>query len=364
MGVLRAGLERPVEPVDGARTPLSTAFSPLMRQNRAVFPVIHTPTTPTRFFFSIMNTDLATGTELRATCSRADLAGCARDRLARAVDARGRAGARRDPAPRGGRSAAARRDRHGDLAARDDLGEIEGDGAVVVPGKLLTDLARLLPDESVTLVHEEGDGVLAVTSGSHSSRLNVYSAEDFPRLPPVDGELHTIAAPALLGDDRQGLARGVARRVAAGADRDPREARGRRARHGGDRLIPPRGQGDRSRSGRPRSSTRSSRRGRSRSSRASPRGSDEVRLGLHDNHVIFGAARRMADEPEDRRAVPELQAAPPGDVRGGDLDRARTAARGDPPRRRPRPAQRAAATALRRGRAERLGADAGRGRGP
>ena len=29
-------------------------------------------------------------------------------------------------------------------------------------------------------------GVLAVTSGSHSSRLNVYSAEDFPRLPAVD----------------------------------------------------------------------------------------------------------------------------------------------------------------------------------
>ncbi len=77
-------------------------------------------------------------------------------------------------------------------------GEVAGDGAVVVPGKLLTDLARLLPDEHVTLVHEEGDGVLTVTSGSHSSRLNVYSAEDFPRLPPVDGELHAIAAPELL----------------------------------------------------------------------------------------------------------------------------------------------------------------------
>jgi DNA polymerase-3 subunit beta len=77
-------------------------------------------------------------------------------------------------------------------------GEVSGDGAVVVPGRLLTDLVRLLPDETVTLAHEEGEGVLAVSSGSHASRLNVYSAEDFPRLPPLDVALHAIAAPALL----------------------------------------------------------------------------------------------------------------------------------------------------------------------
>jgi DNA polymerase-3 subunit beta len=77
-------------------------------------------------------------------------------------------------------------------------GDVSGDGAVVVPGRLLTDLVRLLPDETVTLAHEEGDGVLSVTSGSHSSRMNVYSAEDFPRLPPIDVPLHTIAAPSLL----------------------------------------------------------------------------------------------------------------------------------------------------------------------
>jgi DNA polymerase-3 subunit beta len=77
-------------------------------------------------------------------------------------------------------------------------GETEGDASVVVPGRLLTDLVRLLPDDSVTLAYDEGDGVLGVTSGSHSSRLNVYSAEDFPRLPPLDVPLQTIDAPALL----------------------------------------------------------------------------------------------------------------------------------------------------------------------
>jgi DNA polymerase-3 subunit beta len=78
-------------------------------------------------------------------------------------------------------------------------GTVEGDGAVVVPGRLLTDLARLLPDENVTLAYEEGAGILAVSSGSHASKLNVYSAEDFPRLPPIDVDLHTIETAALLG---------------------------------------------------------------------------------------------------------------------------------------------------------------------
>jgi fructokinase len=44
----------------------------------------------------------------------------------------------------------------------------------------------LFPDDSVTLAYDEGEGVVVVTSGSHSSRLNVYSAEDFPRLPPLE----------------------------------------------------------------------------------------------------------------------------------------------------------------------------------
>jgi DNA polymerase-3 subunit beta len=76
--------------------------------------------------------------------------------------------------------------------------QTEGEASTVVPGRLLTDLVRLLPDETVTLAQEEGDGVVSVTSGSHTSRLNVYSAEDFPRLPPADGQLHAVEAAALL----------------------------------------------------------------------------------------------------------------------------------------------------------------------
>ena len=78
-------------------------------------------------------------------------------------------------------------------------GTISGDGAVVVPGRLLADLVRLLPDDTVSLAYDEGDGVLEVTSGSYASKVNVFSAEDFPRLPSLDVSLHTVDASALLG---------------------------------------------------------------------------------------------------------------------------------------------------------------------
>jgi DNA polymerase-3 subunit beta len=61
--------------------------------------------------------------------------------------------------------------------------QVEGDGAVVAPGRLLVDLARLLPDNEVVLDHRPEQGVLEVTCGTASYKLNTYSAEDFPKLP-------------------------------------------------------------------------------------------------------------------------------------------------------------------------------------
>jgi DNA polymerase III subunit beta len=76
--------------------------------------------------------------------------------------------------------------------------QVEGEGAVVVPGKLLVDLARLLPESEVTLEYRPSEGVAHVVSGTTSYRLNTYSAEDFPRLPAVDAQLHSIDREALL----------------------------------------------------------------------------------------------------------------------------------------------------------------------
>jgi DNA polymerase III subunit beta len=89
--------------------------------------------------------------------------------------------------------------------------DVEGEGAVVVPGKLLADVVRLLPEREVVIEHAADEGVVQVTSGSYSSRLNVYSAEDFPRLPPIDVPLHEVERASLLE---------TVHRVARAASRD------------------------------------------------------------------------------------------------------------------------------------------------
>jgi DNA polymerase III subunit beta len=76
---------------------------------------------------------------------------------------------------------------------------VDTEGAVVVPGKLLVDLARLLPGDEVSIEHRQGEGVVEIVSGSASYRVHTYNAEDFPRLPELSGtELATIDAEALL----------------------------------------------------------------------------------------------------------------------------------------------------------------------
>jgi DNA polymerase-3 subunit beta len=65
--------------------------------------------------------------------------------------------------------------------------QVEGGGAVVAPGRLFVDLARLLPESEVVLEHKPEHGVLEVTCGPASYKLNTYSAEDFPKLPDVEG---------------------------------------------------------------------------------------------------------------------------------------------------------------------------------
>jgi DNA polymerase III subunit beta len=74
-----------------------------------------------------------------------------------------------------------------ELSLRSSLdAQVEGEGAVVVPGRLLVDLVRLLPADDVTFEHRAEEGVVHVTCGPSSSTLNTYSAEDFPRLPDLD----------------------------------------------------------------------------------------------------------------------------------------------------------------------------------
>jgi DNA polymerase-3 subunit beta len=199
-----------------------------------------------------------------------------------------------------------------EISLRSSLsGDVAGDASVVVPGRLLTDLVRLLPDDTVTLAHEEGDGVLAVTSGSHASRLNVYSAEDFPRLPPLDVPLHRIEAGALLETiDKVGRA--------ASRDESRPVLTGVLVRFEGEGLVM--------------AATDSYRLAVKETplSAAGPEleaiiparalqelvriagGTDEIELGVHENHVVFSAgevwltSRRIDGQfPNYKQLVPE-----------------------------------------------------------
>jgi hypothetical protein len=115
--------------------------------------------------------------------------------------------------------------------------QVETEGSVVVPGRLLLELARLLPDAEVSIEHKPEEAAVEIRSGSASYRLHTYNAEDFPRLPDADAvDRHDV--------DCESQPLRVAGRVAPGADRRADALRAGEARDGRDRFVPPLGEGD------------------------------------------------------------------------------------------------------------------------
>jgi DNA polymerase III subunit beta len=90
--------------------------------------------------------------------------------------------------------------------------QIEGDGAIVLPGKTLVDIARLLPADEVAIEHKPTESVVHITSGSAAYTLHTYNPEDFPRLPDV-------VAVQTFGVDREALLETI-QRVARASSRD------------------------------------------------------------------------------------------------------------------------------------------------
>jgi DNA polymerase-3 subunit beta len=90
--------------------------------------------------------------------------------------------------------------------------QIEGDGAIVLPGKTLVDIARLLPADEVSIEHKPSESVVHITSGSAAYTLHTYNPEDFPRLPDVTA-VQTFAI------DREALLETI-HRVARASSRD------------------------------------------------------------------------------------------------------------------------------------------------
>lgn len=89
---------------------------------------------------------------------------------------------------------------------------VESEGAVVVPGRLLVEIVRLLPESEVSIEHAAEEGSVRIRCGTASYELNSYATEDFPRLPEVTAEsLHAVSAESVLG---------TVARVARSASRD------------------------------------------------------------------------------------------------------------------------------------------------
>jgi DNA polymerase III subunit beta len=189
---------------------------------------------------------------------------------------------------------------------------VAGEGTVVVPGRLLLDIARSLPESEVTIEHRPDEAVTVVTAGSATYRLHTYSAEDFPRLPDIESlSLHAVDGDALVEtvgrvgrsasrDESRPVLTGILVRFEPGkivmAATDSYRLAVKETAVAGplpelEAIIPARALQELSRI---------------------TAGADEVQLGLHENHVVFGAdgvwltTRRIDGQfPNYRQLLPE-----------------------------------------------------------
>ena len=242
--------------------------------------------------------------------------------------------------------------------------QVADEGSVVVPGRLLLDIARSLPENEVSIEHHADEAVVVVTSGTATYRLHTYSAEDFPRLPDVENlALHGIDRDALVEtitrvgrsasrDESRPVLTGILVRFEPGkvvmAATDSYRLAVKETPVEGtlpelEAIIPARALQELARIA---------------------TGSDELQLGMLENHVVFGADGDLAHDPPHRRAVPELPPVAAGAVRARAAAAARGAARGRPPRLADGAAQFTATAAIRRRRADGVGCHARRRRGP
>src|SRR5687767_9487778 len=198
-----------------------------------------------------------------------------------------------------------------ELSLRSTLdARVEGEGAVVIPGKPLVELARLLPESEVTLEYRPQDGTVQIVSGSYTSRLHVFNADDFPRLPALDAQLHAIDRDALLEtiervarsasrDESRPVLTGILVRFEAGKlvmvatdsyRLSVKETQLTETAPDLEAIIPARALTELSRLA----------------------GGDSIELGVHENHVVFGTGdawlttRRIDGQfPNYRQLLPE-----------------------------------------------------------
>jgi DNA polymerase-3 subunit beta len=86
----------------------------------------------------------------------------------------------------------------GEMGLRQALeAEVSGEGSVLLPGRLLSELARSLGDDTVEIELRESERDVEIRSGGSNFHLRVLPVEDFPSLPDEGAEPLKIPAAAL-----------------------------------------------------------------------------------------------------------------------------------------------------------------------
>ncbi|CAN5228298.1 DNA polymerase III subunit beta [soil metagenome] len=78
-----------------------------------------------------------------------------------------------------------------------DAVKVEREGTVLLPGRLLADVARSLPSGDVTLEQRTEQRDVELTAGDARFHFRTLPAEDFPRLPEMEGDVATLPAAPL-----------------------------------------------------------------------------------------------------------------------------------------------------------------------
>jgi DNA polymerase III subunit beta len=153
----------------------------------AVIPVVHTAYDyDERFSLKMTSIDTVVGTSMKVTCTKEELA----EKLqvvGRGVSTRTSVQILAGILMRTGGGELSLSATDMEISLRVSLeAQVEDEGSVVVPGRLLVDIVRLLPTGEVVVAHRAEEGVVEIVCGSASYRLHTYAAEDFPRLPEID----------------------------------------------------------------------------------------------------------------------------------------------------------------------------------
>jgi DNA polymerase-3 subunit beta len=256
--------------------------------------------------------DTAVASALKLTCAREDLAHKA-GVVARAISQRTSVQVLAGVLLEAGDGQLALAATDMDLSLRASLAaDVELAGRAVVPGRLVVDVTRLLPDANVAIEYRPEEAAVSITCGPAEYRLRTYSAEDFPRLPEVGDDvvseipggsfLHTVArvSRAASRDESRPVLTGILVRFDNGklvmaATDSYRLAVKETPLEGGvpalEAIVPARALGELARVA---------------------QGSTTMRLGMQENHVVFGTdeawltTRRIDGQfPDYRQLVPE-----------------------------------------------------------